>query len=232
MTSATQPDDRDEALFIADFHPRLGAYLARRHAHGYDAVAARARFLLWLAAHTDEYALTRHQRGDVPIPPLTAEQEAELATRIQAGRRADEKLAEGDAPTGEARASLRRIAQDGGQAGNRLLEAHLGLVVSLAARFTGRGVAFPDLVQEGNVGLARAVQKYDHAKGYRFATYATWWIRQAMIRAVAAGLPRIPVLPPEAEGMDELTQTERWMLEVLGREPTPEELAADLDLSN
>jgi RNA polymerase primary sigma factor len=232
MTSPEQPEDRQDGLFIADFHPRLGAYLARQHARDYDAVAARARYLLWLAAHTDSGALMDYLARAVRIPRLTAEEETELATRIRAGRRAEEKLAEGgDALTGEARASLQRITQDGGQAGNRLLEANLWQVVSLAERFAGRGVPFPDLIKEGNVGLIRAIQKYDHAKGYRFSTFATWWIRQAMARA-ATGRPRgTPVREPGDGGMDELTLTERWMLKALGRTPTPEELAAELDLS-
>jgi RNA polymerase primary sigma factor len=230
MTSPGQPDDRDEALFIADFYPGLGAYLARQHTRGYDAVAARARFLLWLAANAEGGALLDYAARAARTPRLTAEEETELATRIRAGRRAAEKLAEGGGElTGEARASLQRIAQDGSQAGSRLLDANLWQVVSLAERFTGRGMPFPDLIQEGTVGLTRAIQRYDHTKGHRFAPYASWWIRQAMTRAVAAGRPPVP--EPEAGAIDELTLTERWMLQLLGREPTPEELAAELDLS-
>jgi RNA polymerase primary sigma factor len=219
MTSVIQPDDRREALFIADFYPRLGAWLAQQHESGYDAAAGRARFLLWLATHAGGR-----------IPQLSAEEETDLATRIRAGHRAEERLAEGGgAPAGQARADLERVAQDGALAGNRLAEANLWLVVSLAKGYDGRGVPFPDLVQEGNLGLLRAVQRYDHTKGYRFATFATWWIRQAINRAVA-GRPRlIPVPEPEAGGMDELTVRARWMLQILGREPTPEELAAELD---
>jgi DNA-directed RNA polymerase sigma subunit (sigma70/sigma32) len=231
MTSVTPPDDRHDALFIADFHPGLGAYLARQHARGYDAVAERARFVIWLAAHTDVGAVGDDRSRAAHVPRLSAEEETGLATRIRAGRRAEETLAEGGgALTAEARASLQQVARDGGQAGNRLLEANLGLVVSVAERFTGRGVPSPDLIQEGNVGLARAIQKYDHTKGYRFETYATWWIRQAITRAVAGGLRRVTVAEVGAGGIDELTQTERQMLQVLGRGPTPEELAAELDL--
>jgi RNA polymerase primary sigma factor len=221
-------------LFIADFYPGLGAYLARQHARGYDAVAGRARFLLWLAEHADDGdgALRDYMARAIRMPRLSAEEETELATRIAAGRRAEEYLAQGgDALTGEARAGLERIAQDGSQAGNRLLEANLWLVVSVAERFTGRGVPFPDLVQEGNLGLIRAIQRYDHTKDYRFAAFAAWWIRQAITRAVT-GQPRLPPVPePEAGVIDELTLTERRMLQALGREPTPEELAAELDLS-
>ena len=232
MTSVTPPDDRYEALFIADFCPRLGAYLARQHANGYDAVAGRTRFLLWLAAHTDDGALMAYVARASRLPRLTAEEETELATRLRAGRSAEERLAEGgDTLAGRARANLERAAEDGARAGDRLLEANLALVVSISKRFIGRGMPFPDLIREGRLGLMRAIERYDHTKGYRFTTYATWWIRQAITRGLAArlSLPRVPV--PEATGIDELTQTERRMLQSLGREPTPEELAAELDLS-
>jgi RNA polymerase primary sigma factor len=233
MTSPQQPDDRREALFIADFYPRLGAWLAMQHASGYDAVAGHARFLLWLATHADDGdgPLRDYLANAIRMSRLSAEEETELATRIAAGRRAEDKLADdGDMLTGEARASLQQIAQDGSQAGNRLLEANLGLVVSVAERFAGRGAALPDLVQEGNLGLIRAIQRYDHTKHSRFTAFATWWIRQAINRAVT-GKPRLTPIPePEAGVIDELTLTERRMLQVLGREPTPEELAADLDL--
>ena len=234
MTSPTQPDDRHEALFIADFYPRLGAYLARQHANGYDAVAGRARFVLWLGMHADDGdgALMGYAARAVQLARLTAEEEAELSGLIQAGRRAEEKLAEGgDALSGQARANLERAAQDGAEAGNRLLEANLWQVVAIAERFTDRGVPFADLVQEGNLGLTRAVQRYDHAEHYRFATFATWWIRQAITRSLAdrrrgAAQPA----EPDAGRIDELAQAERLVSLDLGREPTPEELAAELDL--
>jgi RNA polymerase primary sigma factor len=231
MTTPEQPEDRPETLFIADFHPEFGAYLAGQHARGYDAVAGRARFLLWLAAHADDGdgPLRDYLARAIRLPPLSAEEETELATRIAAGRRAEEYLAQAsDTLADEARASLQQVAQDGSQASNRLLEANLSLVVSMAERFTGRGLPFPDLVQEGNLGLIRAIEQYDHTKHYRFATFATWWIRQAITRALAGRLPAVP--EPEARDTGELTLTERRLLEVLGREPTPEELAAELDL--
>jgi RNA polymerase primary sigma factor len=232
MTSVTPPDDRHEALFIADFCPRLGAYLARQHARGYDAVAGRARFVRWLATHTDDGALMASVARAAQLPRLTAEEETELATRLRAGRSAEERLAEdNDALAGQARADLERVAADGARAGDRLLEANLWLVVSIGERFTGRGVPYPDLIRDGRVGLTRAIERYDHTKGYRFTTYATWWIRQAITRAMAArlSLRRVPV--PEATGIGELSLTERRLLQDLGREPTPEELAAELDLS-
>jgi RNA polymerase primary sigma factor len=230
MTSVTSPDGRHDALFIADFCPRLGAYLARQHANGYDAVAGRTRFLLWLAAHTDDGALMAYVARAARLPRLTAEEETELAIRLLAGRSAEQQLAEGgDTLAGQARADLERTAEDGGRAGDRLLEANLALVVSISKRYIGRGMPNSDLIRAGRVGLTRAIERYDHTKGYRFTTYATWWIRQAITRALAArfSLSRIPA--SQAAGIDELAQTERRMLEALGREPTPEELAAELD---
>ena len=232
MTSVSQLNDQHEALFIADFHPRLGAYLARQHANGYDPVAGRARFLLWLAAHADgrdvmmDYLAQANQ-----IPQLTAAEEAELATRIQAGRRAQERLAErGDTLDDDAKAGLHQLTHDGARASNRLQEANLRLVLAMARRYNRRGVPLADLIQEGNLGLIRAVQKYDPAKGYRFTAFATWWIRQALTRAVADQGRRVPVARPGNEDSDSLARAERRIGQALGREPTPEELAAELDL--
>jgi RNA polymerase primary sigma factor len=257
MTSGPQSDDGREALFLADFYPGLGAWLAQQYASGYDAEAGRARFLAWLGAHADGDALADYRARVARVRRLTNEEEADLGRRLGAGRRAQERLAEGGgALPSEARAELERVAQDGLLAGNRLMEANLWLVVSLAGRFAGRGVPFSDLVQEGNQGLIRAVQKYDPAKGYRFPTYATWWIRRAITRAetghypdwtrlaqaiTAAGREQAErqearrqaaaqVLARRSADVDGLATTEHGMLEALGREPTAEELAAELDL--
>jgi RNA polymerase primary sigma factor len=170
------------------------------------------------------------QIGKVPL--LNAEQEVELAKRIEAGLFAEEKLAEGQAPLRpEARNDLSWIADDGRRAKDHLLEANLRLVVSLAKRYTGRGMLFLDLIQEGNLGLIRAVEKFDYTKGYKFSTYATWWIRQAITRAMAdqARTIRIPVHMVEV--INKLARVQRQMLQDLGREPTPEELAAELDMT-
>jgi len=170
------------------------------------------------------------QIGKVPL--LNAEQEVELAKRIEAGLFADEKLAEGRASLHpEARTDLEWIADDGRRAKDHLLEANLRLVVSLAKRYTGRGMLFLDLIQEGNLGLIRAVEKFDYTKGYKFSTYATWWIRQAITRAMAdqARTIRIPVHMVEV--INKLARVQRQMLQDLGREPTPEELAAELDMT-
>ncbi len=170
------------------------------------------------------------QIGKVPL--LNAEQEVELAKRIEAGLFAEEKLAEGrHTLTTDQRIDLEWIAEDGTRAKNHLLEANLRLVVSLAKRYTGRGMLFLDLIQEGNLGLIRAVEKFDYTKGYKFSTYATWWIRQAITRAMAdqARTIRIPVHMVEV--INKLARVQRQMLQDLGREPTPDELAIELDMT-
>jgi RNA polymerase primary sigma factor len=169
------------------------------------------------------------QIGKVPL--LNAEQEVELAKRIEAGLFAEEKLAEDLRLGADQRIDLEWIAEDGRRAKNHLLEANLRLVVSLAKRYTGRGMLFLDLIQEGNLGLIRAVEKFDYTKGYKFSTYATWWIRQAITRAMAdqARTIRIPVHMVEV--INKLARVQRQMLQDLGREPTPEELAAELDMT-
>jgi RNA polymerase primary sigma factor len=170
------------------------------------------------------------QIGKVPL--LNAEQEVELAKRIEAGLFAEEKLAEaGHVMRDGDRLDFEWIADDGRRAKNHLLEANLRLVVSLAKRYTGRGMLFLDLIQEGNLGLIRAVEKFDYTKGYKFSTYATWWIRQAITRAMAdqARTIRIPVHMVEV--INKLARVQRQMLQDLGREPTPEELAKELDMT-
>jgi RNA polymerase primary sigma factor len=169
------------------------------------------------------------QIGKVPL--LNAEQEVELAKRIEAGLFAEEKLAESERMHTDQRIDLEWIAEDGRRAKNHLLEANLRLVVSLAKRYTGRGMLFLDLIQEGNLGLIRAVEKFDYTKGYKFSTYATWWIRQAITRAMAdqARTIRIPVHMVEV--INKLARVQRQMLQDLGREPTPEELAVELDMT-
>jgi RNA polymerase primary sigma factor len=169
------------------------------------------------------------QIGKVSL--LNAEQEVELAKRIEAGLFAEEMLAEGPKLDKKTRLDLEWIATDGRRAKNHLLEANLRLVVSLAKRYTGRGMLFLDLIQEGNLGLIRAVEKFDYTKGYKFSTYATWWIRQAITRAMAdqARTIRIPVHMVEV--INKLARVQRQMLQDLGREPTPEELARELDMT-
>ncbi|MCL2803138.1 MAG: RNA polymerase sigma factor [Micrococcales bacterium] len=169
------------------------------------------------------------QIGKVAL--LNAEQEVELAKRIEAGLFAEEKLASPPEAEPKLRRELEWLANDGERAKNHLLEANLRLVVSLAKRYTGRGMLFLDLIQEGNLGLIRAVEKFDYTKGYKFSTYATWWIRQAITRAMAdqARTIRIPVHMVEV--INKLARVQRQMLQDLGREPTPEELGKELDMT-
>jgi len=169
------------------------------------------------------------QIGKVAL--LNAEDEVNLAKRIEVGLFAEEKLNSEEVFAAKARRELEWLAQDGRNAKNHLLEANLRLVVSLAKRYTGRGMLFLDLIQEGNLGLIRAVEKFDYTKGYKFSTYATWWIRQAITRAMAdqARTIRIPVHMVEV--INKLARVQRQMLQDLGREPTPEELARELDMT-
>ncbi len=162
---------------------------------------------------------------------LNAELEVELATRVEAGLFAEEKLLNDKKIDKKLKRELEWIVEDGKRAKNHLLEANLRLVVSLAKRYTGRGMLFLDLIQEGNLGLIRAVEKFDYTKGYKFSTYATWWIRQAITRAMAdqARTIRIPVHMVEV--INKLARVQRQMLQDLGREPTPEELAKELDMT-
>jgi RNA polymerase primary sigma factor len=169
------------------------------------------------------------QIGKVAL--LNAELEVELAKRIEAGLFAEEKIATDKKLTREMERDLKWVVKDGQRAKSHLLEANLRLVVSLAKRYTGRGMQFLDLIQEGNLGLIRAVEKFDYTKGYKFSTYATWWIRQAITRAMAdqARTIRIPVHMVEV--INKLARVQRQLLQDLGREPTPEELARELDMT-
>jgi RNA polymerase primary sigma factor len=164
------------------------------------------------------------------VPLLTAEEEVDLAKRVEAGLFASEKLTtQADIPASLYR-DLELIERDGQFAKKRLIEANLRLVVSIAKRYVGRGMLFLDLIQEGNLGLIRAVEKFDYTKGYKFSTYATWWIRQAITRAIAdqARTIRIPV--HMVETINKLVRIQRQLLQDLGREPTPEEIGKEMEL--
>ncbi|WCZ39060.1 RNA polymerase sigma factor [Corynebacterium jeddahense] len=203
------------------------------------AALRQARKDAQLTASADSVRAYLKQIGKVAL--LDAEQEVSLAKRIEAGLYAQYRLdemeravAEGDTEAKLAPAmkrDLRAVARDGRKAKNHLLEANLRLVVSLAKRYTGRGMAFLDLIQEGNLGLIRAVEKFDYSKGYKFSTYATWWIRQAITRAMAdqARTIRIPVHMVEV--INKLGRIQRELLQDLGREPTPLELAKEMDIT-
>ena len=208
-----------------DGEPEEGGYVLRDD----DDDDAPAQQVVTAGATADPVKDYLKQIGKVAL--LNAEQEVELAKRIEAGLFAEEKLNSGEELEPKLKRELWWIAQDGKNAKNHLLEANLRLVVSLAKRYTGRGMLFLDLIQEGNLGLIRAVEKFDYTKGFKFSTYATWWIRQAITRAMAdqARTIRIPVHMVEV--INKLARVQRQMLQDLGREPTPEELARELDMT-
>jgi RNA polymerase primary sigma factor len=186
-----------------------------------------------LTAPADSVRASLKRIGKVPL--LTAQQEVDLAKRIEGGLYAAEQLRRSDEEGERLRGSFRRdltwISRDGGQARDQLVEANLRLVVSIAKRYTGHGMAFLDLIQEGNLGLIRAVEKFDYAKGYKFSTYATWWIRQAISRALADQGRTIRIPVHMVEVINQLGRMQRELLQRLGREPTPVELAKELDIT-
>ncbi|TQM70269.1 RNA polymerase primary sigma factor [Actinomadura hallensis] len=164
------------------------------------------------------------------VPLLTAEDEVELAKSIEAGLFAEEKMARTAVMSRSELLDLELLSREGARAKQRLIEANLRLVVSIAKRYVGRGMLFLDLIQEGNLGLIRAVEKFDYTKGFKFSTYATWWIRQAITRAIAdqARTIRIPV--HMVETINKLVRVQRQMHQDLGREPTPEEIGLEMGL--
>ncbi|MGO4599732.1 RNA polymerase sigma factor [Terrabacter sp. 2RAF25] len=227
-------DDAAEDSDDGEGGPAAGAKAEEAEESGFvirddDEDDAPAQQVVTAGATADPVKDYLKQIGKVAL--LNAEQEVELAKRIEAGLFAEEKLNSGDKIEMKLKRELWWIAQDGKKAKNHLLEANLRLVVSLAKRYTGRGMLFLDLIQEGNLGLIRAVEKFDYTKGYKFSTYATWWIRQAITRAMAdqARTIRIPVHMVEV--INKLARVQRQMLQDLGREPTPEELAKELDMT-
>ena len=190
---------------------------------------APAQTVMTAGATADPVKDYLKQIGRVAL--LNAELDVELATRVEAGLFAEAKIKDEKKIEKKLKRELEWLVEDGKRAKNHLLEANLRLVVSLAKRYTGRGMLFLDLIQEGNLGLIRAVEKFDYTKGYKFSTYATWWIRQAITRAMAdqARTIRIPVHMVEV--INKLARVQRQMLQDLGREPTPEELAKELDMT-
>jgi RNA polymerase primary sigma factor len=199
-------------------------------AKGDDDEDVRAVRVVIVGATADPVKDYLKQIGKVPL--LNAEQEVELAKRIEAGLFAEEKLAEGN---GVLRAGqsidLEQVVEDGRRAKDHLVEANLRLVVSLARRYAGHGMLFLDLIQEGNLGLIRGVEKFDYTKGYKFSTYATWWIRQAITRAMADQARTIRLPAHVVEVLNKLARVRRRLLQDLGREPTPDELAVELDIT-
>ncbi|MBV9444376.1 MAG: RNA polymerase sigma factor RpoD [Streptosporangiaceae bacterium] len=164
------------------------------------------------------------------VPLLTAEDEVELAKAIEAGLFAEEKLAGGFPMLGAVHGDLELLVGEGVKAKQRLIEANLRLVVSIAKRYIGRGLVFLDLIQEGNLGLIRAVEKFDYTRGYKFSTYATWWIRQAITRAIADQARTIRVPVHMVETINKLARVQRQLHQELGREASIDEIAAEMGL--
>ena len=192
----------------------------------------RARKDAELTASADSVRAYLKRIGRVAL--LSAQLEVELAKRIEVGLYAAERLSEAEATEGscsQLRRDLHWIVRDGQRAKDNLVEANLRLVVSIAKRYTGRGMAFLDLIQEGNLGLIRAVEKFDYVKGYKFSTYATWWIRQAASRAMADQGRTIRVPVHMVEIINKLRNIQRELLGSLGREPTPGELATAMEMT-
>ena len=232
-TDADEEPEEDEAT-VAKKEEKKAAEAVAAKGSGFVLTAsddddAPAQRVVTPGATADPVKDYLKQIGKVSL--LNAQQEVDLAMRIEAGLYAEHKLAENPDMDKELKKAMRWVIHDGKRAKNHLLEANLRLVVSLAKRYTGRGMLFLDLIQEGNLGLIRAVEKFDYSKGFKFSTYATWWIRQAITRAMAdqARTIRIPVHMVEV--INKLARVQRQMLQDLGREPTPEELGKELDMT-
>ena len=232
-TDADEEPEEDEAT-VAKKEEKKAAEAVAAKGSGFVLTAsddddAPAQRVVTPGATADPVKDYLKQIGKVSL--LNAQQEVDLAMRIEAGLYAEHKLAENPDMDKDLKKAMRWVVHDGKRAKNHLLEANLRLVVSLAKRYTGRGMLFLDLIQEGNLGLIRAVEKFDYSKGFKFSTYATWWIRQAITRAMAdqARTIRIPVHMVEV--INKLARVQRQMLQDLGREPTPEELAVELDMT-
>ena len=232
-TDADEEPEEDEAT-VAKKEEKKAAEAVAAKGSGFVLTAsddddAPAQRVVTPGATADPVKDYLKQIGKVSL--LNAQQEVDLAMRIEAGLYAEHKLAENPDMDKDLKKAMRWVVHDGKRAKNHLLEANLRLVVSLAKRYTGRGTLFLDLIQEGNLGLIRAVEKFDYSKGFKFSTYATWWIRQAITRAMAdqARTIRIPVHMVEV--INKLARVQRQMLQDLGREPTPEELGKELDMT-
>ena len=232
-TDADEEPEEDEAT-VAKKEEKKAAEAVAAKGSGFVLTAsddddAPAQRVVTPGATADPVKDYLKQIGKVSL--LNTQQEVDLAMRIEAGLYAEHKLAENPDMDKDLKKAMRWVVHDGKRAKNHLLEANLRLVVSLAKRYTGRGMLFLDLIQEGNLGLIRAVEKFDYSKGFKFSTYATWWIRQAITRAMAdqARTIRIPVHMVEV--INKLARVQRQMLQDLGREPTPEELGKELDMT-
>jgi len=194
-----------------------------------DALAATALSSDELVHVSDPVRMYLQEIGRYPL--LTPQQEVELSMQMEAGLRADDRLADdADAMTADERIFLQRASRQADRARKRLVEANLRLVVSIAKKYVGRGLSLLDLIQEGNLGLIRAVEKFDYRKGFKFSTYATWWIRQAVTRALADQARTIRVPVHMVETINKLIRAQRSLMQDLGREPTIEEVATEMEI--
>jgi RNA polymerase primary sigma factor len=226
LVSAVAALLRAEGVEVVETTP---SYTAKQRAAS-DAERARLEELALPGPTNDPVRMYLKEIGRVPL--LTAEQEVDLAKRIEAGLEAGKVLTEhGMRVPMERRRQLRRVDLNGQMSKRKLIEANLRLVVSIAKRYIGRGLLFLDLIQEGNLGLIRAVEKFDYRRGYKFSTYATWWIRQAITRAIADQSRTIRIPVHMFETINKITRMQREMVQVLGREPTPEELAQRVEMT-
>ncbi|MCW2779376.1 MAG: polymerase, sigma 70 subunit, RpoD subfamily [Frankiales bacterium] len=222
-------DDVGAALVEAELPPeQLDAVLAALQTAGVQVTEDEPEPAAAQEAGQTSDPVRQYLREIGRVALLTAEQEVDLATRIEAGLFAEDKAR--TCEEAALRRDLLRVAADGAVAKRQLVEANLRLVVSIAKRYVGRGMPFLDLVQEGNLGLIRAVEKFDHTKGFKFSTYATWWIRQAVTRALADQGRTIRIPVHLVETLNKLVRVQRVLLQSLGRDPTPEELGLELDL--
>jgi RNA polymerase primary sigma factor len=228
-----QLEDALAALFelgieISDTEPEEDSELEQRK-NGADTVRTSSDIDLSSIDIDDSISLYLKEIGRIPL--LTAEQEVSLAKRMEAGRHAKRRLSKEKGLREEEKQSLRAVVKDGSAAQEHLVQANSRLVVSVAKKYVGRGVPFLDLIQEGNIGLIRAVKKFDYRRGYKFSTYATWWIRQAVTRAIADQGRTIRVPVHMYEQINRLARVSRQLVQELGRDPTVEEIAEELGVS-
>ena len=217
------PDESFDEVFLA---LREGRIPIREDAS--DTLAATNLSNEELVHVSDPVRMYLQEIGRFPL--LTPQQEVELAMQAEAGTMAEEQLGDGGSLTADERLILERAVRQADRARKRLVEANLRLVVSIAKKYVGRGLVLLDLIQEGNLGLIRAVEKFDYRKGFKFSTYATWWIRQAVTRALADQARTIRVPVHMVETINKLARAQRTLVQVLGRDPTIEEIAEELEL--
>jgi RNA polymerase primary sigma factor len=223
LEDAEAPEDSFDLVFLA-----LREMNIKIREDSYDALAATELTNDDLVHVSDPVRMYLQEIGRYPL--LTPQQEVELAMQVEAGLRADERLAEGLELASTEKVVLQRAVRLADRARKRLVESNLRLVVSIAKKYVGRGLSLLDLIQEGNLGLIRAVEKFDYRRGFKFSTYATWWIRQAVTRALADQARTIRVPVHMVETINKLARAQRALMQELGREPTIEEISIEMEI--